>query len=1102
MSIFKATFSDSVKKQLSVRQDAMNNRTSKNLTYLNSRNAWIRLTSSVNIVTSTDEDGNPKEDDGGALAKKYILQGGVLNVGKSINDGSLRSGLGGFNKAYSNTAADGTAYRLGIRPMPGITSVDIKSKSAYGSLREAVVNFQCWDIKQLEDLEILYMRPGYTVLLEWGWIPYLDNKGELSNNIVDNFYDIVGTIKPKEDIWKELFQKSNNNSNNYDAIFGYVKNYSWSARPDGGYDCQTTIITMGELIESLKVNYVPSNTDLGTKGTGGLLKKECTDPSAYDTAFAGGTFSAYYQKNILAGIWAETYNLLSNTAIKSFVSTSPLNGNNHIQPNLYLGKSTNTNKSDSISSGGIQCYITIGAFLDMINNILIPIDTSSQRGSLVRLSVTGKDGDDLLCVAHPLQVSTDLGVCAINSPLWSGGEIISAVTEAQKDPGIAKLENTANEIAKEILDAAKGGGTNIPKLEAAIKQIENLSILQIVNERIIEDGNYKNSPESGNVGNLQDLFNDELDRDNTNTVKLIKTQLGRFGVIVNYKTASFQRNGQTYEGPYIKNTLKITYNDAPLTSTTIIADLDKTTQQAPQALANIKWLQELKSYFKNEDPYSELGIIKNIYLNVDFLYKSALDTGLESQDKKGKNEINLYNYVKKIISAVQAALGNVSSFEIHVDPIDNNIGRIIDVNYTGDKGNNIYDSLFELQVHNLKSAVRSYTLQSQIFPEQSSIIAIGSQVQGGQLGIQNNTMIDFNRQIKDRILPAKTIPDAQKNLESSKEGANLISSLSNIVKYFRKSGEEIESNTTVDTNDTFGDVKNALRDVIVYFQSITSSPGKNRNLIPIKFSLEMDGIGGLVIGHMFRLPKDILPKGYKGEGVGAELGQAITSIGHTLSGNDWSTKIDALNIVLTDNNKLISFKKLDLKSVLTELVKEAVAPSTTSSPNGEMSAAEDNQKYPVLVKYYAWSYEYNSTVQKYSKVSDQTPIANALRLALDKNYIVEKGVELSSNGDITEDLKTAVLKFQSNLKSTAGFNFINGKKPIRITAGNDTYHRTYGDKRNRTTHGRGLAIDIGTKEFTQPQIDSIMNLLKSSGFVGVIYHGGSALHIHANISTT
>ena len=42
--------------------------------------------------------------------------------------------------------------------MPGITNVAIQSKGAYGSLQEATVTFTCWDIRQLEELEILLSR--------------------------------------------------------------------------------------------------------------------------------------------------------------------------------------------------------------------------------------------------------------------------------------------------------------------------------------------------------------------------------------------------------------------------------------------------------------------------------------------------------------------------------------------------------------------------------------------------------------------------------------------------------------------------------------------------------------------------------------------------------------------------------------------------------------------------------------------------------------------------------------------------------------------------------------------------------------------------------
>jgi len=50
MSIFKESFHPSIKDQLKVRQEAINDRTPQNLQYYNSRNAWIRLSSSVNIL--------------------------------------------------------------------------------------------------------------------------------------------------------------------------------------------------------------------------------------------------------------------------------------------------------------------------------------------------------------------------------------------------------------------------------------------------------------------------------------------------------------------------------------------------------------------------------------------------------------------------------------------------------------------------------------------------------------------------------------------------------------------------------------------------------------------------------------------------------------------------------------------------------------------------------------------------------------------------------------------------------------------------------------------------------------------------------------------
>ncbi len=299
MSIFKSTFPQGVQSQLETRQNKIVARDSEAIQYLNSRTAWVRMTSAVNTGASEASDGTPD------LANSNVLLGGALY------NNAPRSGVGAAG-AYSTTTSSGNAHRLGIRPMPGITGIDIKSKGAYGSLREVTVKFNCWDIRQLEELELLYMRPGYSVLVEWGWIPYLDNSGKLST-VVDLTNDVLTGGKTKEEIWKNIFTKSTKDGN-YDAIYGFIKNYSWNARDDGGYDCTTDIMTMGEIIESLKINYAATDKLIATPEVKGLFKT--LDGSQFET---NASVSKSYAQSYLAGIMNELWAIA-----KEGVTTSPI----------------------------------------------------------------------------------------------------------------------------------------------------------------------------------------------------------------------------------------------------------------------------------------------------------------------------------------------------------------------------------------------------------------------------------------------------------------------------------------------------------------------------------------------------------------------------------------------------------------------------------------------------------------------------------------------------------------------------------------------------------------------------------------------------------
>lgn len=210
--------------QIKLRRNIMrkNERTNDDLFYLTSRTGWAKLSSGVNTSK------------GSALAKEYVLVAG--QYGKH------------GEQSYSNYTET-----IGFRPMPGIIDVDIRSINRFGVLKEATVNFTCWSLTQLTDLEQLYMRPGFTALLEWGHSLYTkDGKPPYDYKVetVQNFFDGNYT---KDKIYAEINRLKKQSAYNYDAIFGFVKNFSWSFRADGGYDCTTTLISIGEIVESLQV---------------------------------------------------------------------------------------------------------------------------------------------------------------------------------------------------------------------------------------------------------------------------------------------------------------------------------------------------------------------------------------------------------------------------------------------------------------------------------------------------------------------------------------------------------------------------------------------------------------------------------------------------------------------------------------------------------------------------------------------------------------------------------------------------------------------------------------------------------------------------------
>lgn len=241
---------EGVAKQLEVRSTifSKSNRDNNTLLILTANKPWIRLSSGVNVLTEDEKIAIEQEG-------KLVSAVGTSTLASKNILGDLKTtgGLGDKGKADPTYKLSET---LGYRPQPGITSANIRSKGAYGTLRETTINFIVWTLEDLETMEQLYLRPGYSMLLEWGHSVYADENGELVKLPPTYGADFFSPQNTK-DIEKAIDSLRENSSYNYDAVFGYVKNYNWTFRRDGGYDCSVTLASKGTLIESLKVDVSP-----------------------------------------------------------------------------------------------------------------------------------------------------------------------------------------------------------------------------------------------------------------------------------------------------------------------------------------------------------------------------------------------------------------------------------------------------------------------------------------------------------------------------------------------------------------------------------------------------------------------------------------------------------------------------------------------------------------------------------------------------------------------------------------------------------------------------------------------------------------------------
>ena len=439
--IIGRSFEPYVKKQIAKRQEklGLGLKNIDTLKFENTNTAFIRLTSGVNVngeaLTNLGLAGQNKYADSG-LAKQFKLFSARTPNG-------FTSGFG-YNDQSSYGFASNSDY--GFVPPPGIVSMDVKAMNR-GSLREANIEIKCHNLEQFQILEVLYMRLKYSILLEWGHSVYFNNSGELvqsRHDLSDTF--LKGTTQTE--MLKLIKKERKNSDGNYDAFFGLVTNFSWTLRPDGGYDITVTARSSGDVIESLKINTtlpIPQGSTTVTPA----------DPNNPQTLPPSSIQANYYKSTInriLTLITSQVYppgkeyahgvdqgnglyypmhnyNIEAMAQLKAVVNRDSLaavtNATDHLTWKEILMFEFPTTLSGG-TWGTRQYYMKLGTLLRIIESFLLYYDTS--RSNSTQTDVVGEEKELLgnpplfeidynyntnYCFTFPRHCSIDPKVCLI-----------------------------------------------------------------------------------------------------------------------------------------------------------------------------------------------------------------------------------------------------------------------------------------------------------------------------------------------------------------------------------------------------------------------------------------------------------------------------------------------------------------------------------------------------------------------------------------------------------------------------------------------------------------------------------------------------------------
>ena len=157
--------------------------------------------------------------------------------------------------------------KIPYRPNAGVTSLSSEyiSSNNVQFVRHITINWSCFSLEDLEELGERFLTLGRKVYVEWGWTQdkkdrpaLIDKKGQV--------IDIKSNPDENESEATRLRNKViQEGKGEFDATIGWVNNFNWTSREDGGFDCTTELTVQGINALDGPTNLTDSHNDDGKK---------------------------------------------------------------------------------------------------------------------------------------------------------------------------------------------------------------------------------------------------------------------------------------------------------------------------------------------------------------------------------------------------------------------------------------------------------------------------------------------------------------------------------------------------------------------------------------------------------------------------------------------------------------------------------------------------------------------------------------------------------------------------------------------------------------------------------------------------------------------